>query len=104
MLRSDQIAQAFAQVLDTPSQHEPPSPHGPEDYGLPAAHEAIEQKIQLLTELPLSIEDWRTRDLPEPDFILGNWLSTTSRVLISASTAIGKSNLAIPLGHIIASR
>ena len=55
-----------------------------------------------LNELPLTIEQWRTRDLPNPDFISGSWLSTTSRALISAPTGLGKSNLVIALGQHVA--
>ena len=30
----------------------------------------------------LTLQEWLVRDLPEPDYILGNWLTTTSRVLL----------------------
>jgi RecA-family ATPase len=39
---------------------------------------------------PLTLEEWLDRDLPEPDFLLGQLLSTTSRVIINAPTGIGK--------------
>jgi hypothetical protein len=45
----------------------------------------------------LSLEDWLTRDLPEPDFLLGSWLSTTSRVICTAPTGLGKTIFAIAL-------
>jgi RecA-family ATPase len=52
---------------------------------------------------PLSLDDWRSRDdLDEPDFLLGNWLSTTSRALLTAATGIGKTNFAIALGMRVA--
>jgi hypothetical protein len=47
---------------------------------------------------PLSIDDWRNRDLPEPDFVMGHWLTTTSRMLITAATGIGKTNFGLALG------
>jgi hypothetical protein len=47
----------------------------------------------------LTIEDWRTRDLPAPDFVLGSVLTTTTRMLLSAATGIGKSNLVIAFGE-----
>jgi Bifunctional DNA primase/polymerase, N-terminal len=31
---------------------------------------------------PLTLAEWKARDLPPPDYICGNWLSTTSRVLL----------------------
>lgn len=56
-----------------------------------------------LTSLPpLTVEDWRDRDLPEPDFMMGDWLTTTSRVLLTAATGLGKSNLGIALGMRVA--
>ena len=36
--------------------------------------------------LQLKISDWLGRDLPETDFILGQLLSTTSRVIIVGPT------------------
>lgn len=51
---------------------------------------------------PITMDEWRHRDLPEPDLLLGSWLSTTTRALISAPTGIGKSNFAIALGQHIA--
>ena len=51
---------------------------------------------------PLTVEDWRDRDLPEPDFMMGDWLTTTSRVLLTAATGLGKSNLGIALGMRVA--
>jgi hypothetical protein len=44
------------------------------------------------------LEDWLTRDLPEPDFLMGHWLTTTSRVLFAAPTGLGKSMFWTALG------
>jgi hypothetical protein len=58
-----------------------------------------------LSAVPLALEEWLKRDLPPPDRLMGEWLTTTSRVLINAPTGIGKSNLALALaGHIAAGR
>jgi hypothetical protein len=46
----------------------------------------------------LRLDRWLARDLPEPDFLLGSWLTTTSRVLLFAPTGIGKSMLAVAIG------
>jgi len=51
---------------------------------------------------PLSVNEWRYRDLPEPDFLMGEWITTTSRILQVAPTGIGKTNLIISLGMAIA--
>ena len=53
--------------------------------------------------VPLTIHEWEARDLPEPDFISGQWLSTTSRALVVAPTGLGKTNFVMGLGlHIAA--
>jgi len=46
---------------------------------------------------PLTIEEWLVRDLPAPDFIMGSWLSTTTRGLLVGPTGLGKTNLALAL-------
>jgi hypothetical protein len=55
-------------------------------------------KIEITTLPPLTLNEWRNRDLPEPDFIMGHWLTTTSRVLLSAATGLGKTNFGLALG------
>jgi len=46
---------------------------------------------------PLTIEEWLARDLPAPDFLMGDWLSTTSRGLLVGATGLGKTNFATQL-------
>jgi hypothetical protein len=55
-------------------------------------------KIEITTLPPLTLDQWRDRDLPEPDFLLGHWLTTTSRVLLTAATGLGKTNFGLALG------
>jgi hypothetical protein len=62
----------------------------------------IQPPIEPISLPPLTINEWRERDLPEPDFLMGNWLTTTSRVLLTAATGLGKSNLGIALGMRVA--
>lgn len=45
----------------------------------------------------LRLEDWLARQLPEPDCLLGNWLTTTTRGIINAPTGLGKTMLGIGL-------
>jgi hypothetical protein len=45
----------------------------------------------------LRIEDWRSRGLPPPDKLLGEWLTTTSRILLTADTGLGKTNLCMAI-------
>jgi hypothetical protein len=39
---------------------------------------------------PLTLEDWLARELPSPDFVLGDILSTTTRGILFAPTGLGK--------------
>src|SRR5262245_21312845 len=50
----------------------------------------------------LSLDAWLRRDLPAPDFILGSWMTTTSRTLLFAPTGIGKTMIALALAMAIA--
>jgi AAA domain-containing protein len=46
----------------------------------------------------LTLDQWRTRDLPPPDYLLGEVFHTTTRVLLAAATGLGKTNFSIALG------
>lgn len=86
---------------------EPPPVDGPEAYGLPPIDAEPDQApplaaIEIAALPPLTLDDWRNRDLPEPDLILGYWLSTTSRVLLTAATGLGKTNFGIALAMRVA--
>ena len=59
-------------------------------------------KIEIARLPPLTLSEWRDRDLPDPDFLMGNWLTTTSRVLLTAATGLGKTNFGLALGMRIA--
>jgi hypothetical protein len=59
--------------------------------------------IPVLSNLPpLTLAEWKARDLPPPDYICGNWLSTTSRVLLVAPTGLGKTMFGVGLTMAIA--
>jgi hypothetical protein len=73
-----------------------------EPTGRGAATLAAPPKVEIATLPPLTLADWRDRDLPEPDFIMGHWLTTTSRVLLTAATGLGKTNFGLALGMRIA--
>jgi hypothetical protein len=76
-------------------QAEPP-PYGPDDYGVHSAGQAAAAPMNF-GQIPLTIAQWLERDLPTPDRIMGEWLTTTSRALLNAPTGIGKTNLALEL-------
>ena len=44
-------------------------------------------------------EYWAHRELGKPDFLLGDLLSTTNRMLLIGPTGIGKSNFALAIGY-----
>jgi hypothetical protein len=45
----------------------------------------------------LKVEDWRNRELPPPDKLLREWMTTTSRILLTADTGLGKTNLCMAI-------
>lgn len=47
---------------------------------------------------PLTIKEWREREIPEPDFLMGEVFSTTSRGEIFAPTGLGKTMFCLALG------
>ena len=58
---------------------------------------------RVLSRTTLTLGEWLKRDLPGPDRLMGEWLTTTSRVLLSAKTGLGKTNLGLALSiHIAA--
>jgi hypothetical protein len=67
--------------------------------------DSLDRRTPNLDNVPLAIEEWLKRDLPEPDFLMGEVLSTTSRILLNADTGLGKTNLTLALfSHIAAGR
>jgi hypothetical protein len=71
---------------------EPPLPRSPEDSNKPTLEEGSPRVLP-----PLSIDQWLSRDLQPPDFLMGHWLSTTSRALLVGATGLGKTNLAMAM-------
>jgi hypothetical protein len=54
-------------------------------------------------ELPcLALADWLARDIPKPNFLMGEWLSTTSRTMLVAPTGLGKTNIAMAISFAMA--
>lgn len=82
-----------AELGDEQAGQDPPPAENPDEYGFASDH-AGEQTTDWP---PLTIEEWLARDLPEPDFIMGNWLSTTTRALLVGPTGLGKTNLGLAL-------
>jgi AAA domain/Bifunctional DNA primase/polymerase, N-terminal len=79
---------------------EPPS----DDGALETDAEETEAKGTTLP--PLTIGQWRSRDdVEDPDFLMGEMLSTTSRMLLVAATGLGKTQLATALAiHVAAGK
>jgi hypothetical protein len=52
------------------------------------------------SSIPLAASEWLSRELPPAVPILGAWMTTTSRILLSADTGIGKTNVCMAIaGH-----
>ena len=69
-------------VSDVDSQYGQPTPAGHAD-------------------LPLTLDQWADRTLPERDFLLGRVFSTTTRAMLSAKTGLGKTHLGFAFGFAI---
>jgi AAA domain len=66
---------------------------------LEAKRRAKNPKAVDLTKLVLTEAEWEARELAPPDYLLGNWFTTTTRALLTAPTGTGKSMIAIPMGR-----
>jgi hypothetical protein len=65
-----------------------------EKFGKPdAADDAPPKPVQRF----LTLNQWRIRDLPSRDLLLGEVFSTTSRAILFAKTGLGKTNLALAI-------
>ena len=73
---------------------------GKADDEQPADEEADEQPVEdeEKPQLIHTIADWENRDLPEPDCLMGEVFTTTSRILLSADTGLGKTMFGMALG------
>jgi hypothetical protein len=49
----------------------------------------------------LSLADWLEQPIPEPDFLLGELISTTSRMMLIGPTGLGKTNVLMAMGMAI---
>jgi hypothetical protein len=54
-------------------------------------------KIEIVTLPPLTVAQWRERILPALILLMGAWLTTTTRALITAATGLGKTNFGLAL-------
>ena len=59
---------------------------------------AAAPKVEIASLPPLTLDEWRNRDLPEPDLLMGYWLTTTTRALFTAATGLGKTNYGMAVG------
>ena len=93
-----QVLEGFSNRQSGQVNAEPPPITSEADFGLPSegTAERVEEPAAIsITWPPLTIEHWLARDLPDPDCIMGNWLTTTSRTLLVAPTGLGKTNFAM---------
>jgi hypothetical protein len=71
--------------------------HFEEDFGDPP------QGAEFLDRARFILNRWLTLDLPPPDFLLGDLLHVTSRMLLVGATGIGKTNFVLALSMAVAS-
>jgi hypothetical protein len=102
-LAADVVQEALADALDPPLRV-------PWDAGKrngTYAPNRLHATLDLEAERPpptgpiLTLAEWLARDLPVADPILGHWLTTTSRVLLTAPTGLGKTMLGVGVGFAI---
>ena len=105
-LKDVKVGEPFADELgdDNNKAEDPPPAESPDEYGSAGKRSGKEApKGEQTTDWPpLTIEEWLARKLPEPDFIMGNWLTTTTRGLLVGPTGLGKTNFALALALAIA--
>jgi hypothetical protein len=62
-----------------------------------------QQQSGATTNIPyLTVAAWLARDIPPPDFLMGEWVSTTSRGMIVSATGLGKTNFCLALAFSMA--
>jgi AAA domain len=87
-------------ALEVPAERNPDDPGpSPDSYGstriFPVAAPDISGAV-------LTIDDWLNRKLPEPDYLLGWLLSTTSRAMFVGDTGLGKTTFLLGMAFSIA--
>ena len=67
--------------------------------GDPARLEAICKELAAddYRTVPLTLVEWQSRELPELDPVIGEMLTTTTRMLLHATTGLGKTHLGMGL-------
>jgi hypothetical protein len=74
-----------------------PPPHTKIPESADADPDQAPPQIEIASLPPMTLNEWRNRDLPPTDFIMGNWLTTTTRCLLTAATGLGKTNFGMVL-------
>ena len=100
-----------ARARDEGLRRPEPPPHpgydGPDgDEGEPAPdprQPAPDEESATALRTLLSVESWAVRDIPEPDRLLGDLLTTTTRVFLVGRTGLGKTLLGLAIASGVAS-
>lgn len=94
---------AAAKTKNRANTGEPTQPqHNGHDIDAPIRSEPPPTGSPSLDLSILSISSWLTRDIPSPDFLLGELLSTSCRVEIIGPTGIGKTNFLLAVAIFVA--
>jgi hypothetical protein len=73
------------------------------DFGEVDDEEDEDDLDAVIAGLCLTLRQWRERKLPPRDYLMGKWLTTTSRVMLVAPTGLGKTNLGLAIAISVAS-
>jgi hypothetical protein len=83
----------FPLVRDAGNCHaEDPGAFDERDYGFDAGTRSGDKSKKPIGDIPLTVEEWLARVLPDLDRIMGEWFFTTSRTLLIGPTGVGKTN------------
>ncbi len=83
-----------------PDPEEPPPAESVDEYGSSAGEQPDKKTAEQIGDIPLTVDAWLARVLPELDRIMGEWFFTTSRTLLIGPTGVGKTNFGMAIaGH-----
>jgi hypothetical protein len=78
---------------------DPPAAESPDEYGS-AGEQSGNKSTEPIGDIPLTVDAWLARVLPDLDRIMGEWFFTTSRTLLIGPTGVGKTNFGMAIaGH-----
>ena len=83
---------------ETESEPQPDTADNADKNNNGAGPEQKEAPRDRVDGIPLHIDEWLHRNLADPDKLIGEWLTSTSRVILNADTGLGKTSFAMAIG------